>query len=239
METFKCAILYHNYYSIDGIEDIRNRISLLTGHKVLLLVSLSEKLFLEGNFKNSETEKFVISTNKGKDIGGKLLLIDLVQKLYPQIPYLILLHDKRSYQKFSGNLEKEKLFEIIQPAKFSAILELMENDKSVGIVGTKSTLRNEFQPTTGTFNTTNNTLLKQLSQRYNLTPAGYQFVGGTMFWVKTSVFLGFFGKNNPVEIRGSLESGNILDGKNGTITHSWERLLCWIVTSSGFKIIGI
>jgi hypothetical protein len=36
-----------------------------------------------------------------------------------------------------------------------------------------------------------------------------------------------------------LESGNVLDSDNGTITHAWERLFGWIITSAGYKIAGI
>ena len=115
---YKCAILYHNYYDIAGIDNLRTRIQKLECENILLLATLPEKLFLENTILNRENEKYIVATNKGKDIGGKLLLIDLVLKLYKEIPYLMFLHDKKSLQKYSGSFEKEKLFEILEPEKF-------------------------------------------------------------------------------------------------------------------------
>lgn len=207
--------------------------------EILLLVSLPEKLLLEGPVRNTSNEKFLKVTNKGKDIGGKLLLMDLVIKLYSQVPYLILLHDKRSYQKQSGRFEKEKLFEIITPKKFNEAIRKFESDDSIGIICEKGAIKNEFNEKENNFNTTNSEILKRLLKEYQLSTDDYRFAAGTMFWVRTSVMVEFFSKHNPVKVRATLEGGNTLDHDNGTITHSWERLLSWIATSSGYKIAGI
>jgi lipopolysaccharide biosynthesis protein len=238
-KPYQCAVLYHNYYSLAGIDDIRERIAKLEDQNILLLTSLPEKLLGEGIPANTENEKFLVTTNQGKDIGGKLVLLDLVLKLYPEIPYLILLHDKRSYQKFSGSFEKEKLFEIINPEKYAAALDLLEKDPKVGIVGQHQCIRNEFSKKKNAFKTTNSTILKQLLADYSLETADHKFVAGTMFWVRTSIFAGFFKTNNPIRIKATLETGNVLDDTNGTVTHSWERLLCWLATAAGYKIEGV
>jgi hypothetical protein len=239
MKPYKCAILYHNYYSLDGVEDVRDRIKKLDNQNILLLVSLSQKLSLNTNIYNSADEKFIIAANQGKDIGGKLLLIDLIIKLYQEIPYLIMLHDKRSYQKYSGKFEKEKLYEIISPEKFNLAIKKFESDSEIGIIGQRECIKNEFIISKNKFNTTNSGILRKLQIQYNIHTKDYRFVAGTMFWVRTSILVDFFKKHNPIEIRATLESGNVLDTDKGTITHSWERLFNWIVTSRGYKIEGI
>ena len=40
-------------------------------------------------------------------------------------------------------------------------------------------------------------------------------------------------------LRKQLENGNVIDNFSGTVTHSWERLLSWIVTSNKMFITGI
>jgi hypothetical protein len=59
-----------------------------------------------------------------------------------------------------------------------------------------------------------------------------------MFWVRASIFEDFFSMYSPLSIRAQLEEGNVLDDEP-TITHTWERLLSWLVTSKGYKIKGI
>jgi lipopolysaccharide biosynthesis protein len=239
MKEYKCAVLYHNYYSIDGINEVRETIKQNSDQNILLLCSVSEKLALNNKLVNTPDEKFVVSTNMGKDIGGKLLLIDLFLQLYSNVPYIIFLHDKKSYHKLSGTFEKKKLFEIINPANFKTILKMFESDPRVGIVCNKDVIKNEYNKHDDTFNTPNSALLKQLMKEYNIKTTDYNFVAGTMFWIKASLITDFFTRFNPIKVRSTLEGGNMLDAAHGTITHSWERLLSWIVTSKGFTLQGI
>jgi lipopolysaccharide biosynthesis protein len=239
MKAYKCAILYNNYYSIDGINEVRETIKQNSDQDILLLCSVSEKLALNHELVNTPNEKFVICTNKGKDIGGKLLLIELLLKLYSDVPYIIFLHDKKSYHKLSGTFEKKKLFEIINPANFKTILQLFESNPRTGIVCNTDVIRNEYDKATNTFNTPNSSLLKQLMKEYEINTTDYSFVAGTMFWVRASLMIDFFNQFNPIKVRSTLEEGNMLDAVQGTVTHSWERLLSWIVTSKGFTLQGI
>ncbi len=239
MKKYRCAILYHNYYSLSGLDDMRQRIGRMKNHDILLLASLPDKFSADSSLTEGEDEKILFTTNMGKDIGGKLLLIDLVLKLYADIPYLVLLHDKRSYQKYSGGFEREKLFRIIEPSNFDRILDKFDSDSTTGIVCHSGSVRNEYVSSTNSFDTTNAAILQSLQTRYELKPKDYSFVAGTMFWVRTSIFADFFGKYSPAAIRSTLEKGNVLDASGGTITHSWERLLSWIASARGYKIQGI
>jgi hypothetical protein len=60
-----------------------------------------------------------------------------------------------------------------------------------------------------------------------------------MFWARAAPLLQFFKKHPPLDIRKNLELGNVMDDKNGTLTHSWERMLSWVVSEQGFKLKGI
>ncbi len=82
-------------------------------------------------------------------------------------------------------------------------------------------------------------LIRSLKDKYHLQPPDLQFVAGTMFWVRASQFKDFFTQNPPLHIRSELEQGNVTDIDGATIAHSWERLLCWIVTTKGYQIRGI
>jgi lipopolysaccharide biosynthesis protein len=232
--AFACAMLYHNYYSMDGVEELRGKINALKGTNILFLCSLPAK-FAEEMPSQTEKEKFVISANTGKDIGGKMLLIQLLLRLHPEIPYVIFLHDKRSYQKHSGAFEKEQLFSIINPGNFEKIVTAFEQTPKMGIACSKGSLRNEYMGEDG-FKTSNSELLNDLMNKYDIHPTDYHFVAGTMFWMRTSILKGFFGKFQPLQIRSTLEEGNVLDHDKGTITHSWERMLSWIATARGYKI---
>ena len=234
MTAYRYAIVYHNYYSMEGIDEIRTRIAGLGQDPVLLLCSLPDK-FAGQPLRQRDHERYVIASNMGKDIGGKLILIQLLLALWPEIPYVALLHDKRSYHKHSGAFEKENLFSILDPAKFRRISRGFEMDPQLGIACAQGTLRNEYLGK-GQFATPNSPLLKRLSARYALSTEDPRFVAGTMFWMRTSLLRGFFGTQSPLDIRATLEQGNILDHEQATHTHCWERMLSWIATSGGYKI---
>ncbi|HET6255799.1 MAG TPA: rhamnan synthesis F family protein [Puia sp.] len=234
MPPFEYAILYHNFYDLAGIADIRGRIAALRDRRIMLLCSLPEK-FAACAPHQQDDEKFVIMRNIGKDIGGKLILIHLLLTLYSEIPYCIFLHDKRSYQKQSGQFEKDGLYKILEPPAFRRIAEAFRTDPHLGIACAKGFLKNEYLGN-GRFATPNSQLLGVLTAKYNIHPPGFGFVAGTMFWIRTSLLRGFFRDGLAPEVRTTLETGNVLDHEHGTVTHCWERLLSWIATSAGFKI---
>lgn len=250
MEQYRYAILYHNYYSADGIDEMRAKVQALHTPGIVLLCSLPDK-FAGLLPRQRENEKFVVAANIGKDIGGKLILIDLLTTLYPDIPYAILLHDKRSYYKQSGQWEKDALFSIIEPDKFRSIAAAFDSDPRLGLACAAGYLRNEYLGE-GQFDTKNSDLLGQLIRHYAISDRDLRFVGGTMFWVRTSLLRDFFSQergvrpapamiaktwsNGALGIRATLEAGNVLDHEQGTLTHCWERMLSWIATSAGYKM---
>ena len=238
MKQYDCMILYHNYYSLQGLEDVRERIDKLKDYKVLLLASVSDK-FSSAVIKQRDDEQIIFTTNQGKDIGGKLMLIDLAMKLYSHVPYMILLHDKQSHQKYSGGFEKERLFSILSPGVFGDIIRKFESGNNIGIICNNGVIRDEFDTNRKIFITTNTDILQEMTKKYGVETTDYSFVAGTMFAARTVIYFSFFKQHNPVAIRSTLEKGNVLDHDGGTVTHSWERVLCWIATAAGFKILGV
>jgi lipopolysaccharide biosynthesis protein len=214
--------------------EMREKIGALQTPGILLLCSLPDK-FARLLPHQRENEKFVVAANVGKDIGGKLILMEMLSTLYPQIPYAILLHDKRSYQKQSGHWEKEGLFSIIEPKKFRSIAAAFDNDPRLGIACATGYIRNEYLGN-GNFTTNNSDLLAGLMTRYALPDHDLRFVGGTMFWIRTSLLRKFFSPGQALAVRATLEAGNVLDHEHGTKTHCWERIFSWIATSADYKI---
>jgi hypothetical protein len=117
-------------------------------------------------------------------------------------------------------------------------LKLFSENNQCGLIATEEYIITEaFED--GSFSGINGSLLTAILARYSIQPTNYLFVAGTMFWAKAKPVNDFFNKHNPLEIRQQLEDGNVLDNFSGTVTHSWERLLSWIVTSQHYSINGI
>ncbi len=209
-----------------------------------LLISIwienDDKYKIYNDIKSAYTDATVIfSTNVGKDIGGKLALLDLSLKLNLNADFYILLHDKKSPHSPLGNIWREKLFRIIESQNIEIIKKMFLQQKKIGIIAAKEFVENEYDSSSQSFNNVGKQLLENLISEYNFNISNFDFIGGTMFWVRAEIFNKFFLKHCPLNIRASLEKGNVLDNENGTQTHAWERMLSWIAIEQGYKIKGI
>lgn len=214
----KYLFLFHNYYS--NVNESEIRIS-------------------NSRFRNIYCKSTLFSPNIGKDIGGKLALINHCLLSDVQCDYFVLVHDKRSPHTSLGDEWRKKLMKIIEPENIELIKKILDENPKVGIVCAKEFIVNEYNSKTKNFECTSNDILKKLIEEYNLKLENFDFVGGTMFWVRAEIYRNFFERHNPLKIRETLESGNVLDHQYGTHTHAWERMLSWIVTHAGFTIKGI
>jgi lipopolysaccharide biosynthesis protein len=178
------------------------------------------------------------STNQGKDIGGKLVLMDAYLKLGLQSDFILLLHDKHSPYHSQSDKWKKDLFRIGEKDYQQKIIELFNNPQT-GIVASENAIRNELDNEQKSNAYTDSDLIKSVKSKYGINPPGLQYVAGTMFWVRASLFEDFFSTNPPYQIRSELEPGNITDVDGPTTTHAWERLLCWLVTGKGYQIKGV
>lgn len=183
---------------------------------------------------------YVIQTpNKGKDIGPKLALIHLCLSINLKVDYYIFLHDKQSPHTSTGQVWRKKLFRIIEPASIQKIIELFKTNEKIGIVGAEEFIVNEYNHSTAVFTTSNNEILKTLLTQYKFPEINYDFVGGTMFWMRAAIVNEFFLKHDPLQIRATLETGNVLDHIKGTNTHAWERMFSWIAATFNYQVKGI
>lgn len=244
MHKPRYTILFHNYYGDD-----RNWISYFNSQ-----ATAAFDLFyngVSGSYHRlkayEDLKKFdgqitklhaIISPNKGKDIGGKLALLDAYLRSGQQSDYLLLLHDKRSPYQSSGASWREQLFRIAKKELQQQVFESFAHDPSVGIIASKNMIRNEADNEQQRDAYTDSEFISALKKKYAIEPPHLAYVAGTMFWVRASLFVNFFRRHAPLDIRSTLEDGNVTD-ENPTITHAWERLLCWIVTAQGYKIKGV
>jgi lipopolysaccharide biosynthesis protein len=238
------ALLIHIYYQDSWEKIFRHQIKSLQEYSPLILVNLC--LTNPGNariisaIKTEFPGALVIATpNKGKDIGGKLALIDFIIKTGRDPEYLIFLHDKISPHSITGDRWRTKLFSIIDPVKIRTILDDFRSNKKVGIIGAKDFIKNEYDEKKDKLETTNSIKLRELMAKYHLTITNYTFIAGTMFWIRGTILKKFFSTYSPLSCRATLEDGNPTDQYEGTYTHSWERIFCWLANDQGYVLKGI
>jgi len=197
-----------------------------------------------GNWNNDWNTPFYcenryLTNNRGKDIGGKLFLFQVLLENNISDAYIIFLHDKNSPQVINGEKWKKELWSIATQQKINEAIAILENNKQVGIVANKSAIIDPAKAGEKYAYATNKDIIFEEAKKYDLLPENKSFVAGTMFIARLEPYLAFFKKNNPLEIRSNMEKGNVLDLEQGTLTHSWERLLSWIITSKNYTIEGI
>lgn len=178
-------------------------------------------------------------TNKGKDIGGKLASMSYYMQFCEKTDYLIFLHDKISPQSINAGYWFGQLYSIFNEENFVKVLRKLDRDRKTGVIGSKSFLKNEYIKSRKEFGTTNDGILRRLISDYGLCCKKYDFIAGTIFIARSGIFEQFFSVHSSLDAREKLEMGNVLDLAQGTYTHSWERLLCFIAEDRGYVIKGI
>jgi lipopolysaccharide biosynthesis protein len=179
------------------------------------------------------------SPNIGKDIGGKLALLELYMTRKLKSDYMVFIHDKASPQLLEGDKWRNQLLKILSGKTISQIIERFECNPEVGLIGTLEHISDEFDPGSNRFKTTNEQILKTYISEFGFELNEFPFLAGNMFWIRSSIYEHFFGAHSPLELRAGLESGNVTDSESGTKTHSLERIFSWIALDQKFKIHGI
>ncbi|MGC4035400.1 MAG: rhamnan synthesis F family protein [Chitinophagaceae bacterium] len=236
------VVLYHIFFE-DTVDHIAEQLACMAFFKPTYLFNICSdtpnqfeiKKELLKNFPNSI---ITISSNQGKDIGGKMLLLATCIQMGLQPGWIVFLHDKKSLQALNTKTWKRELFKIIDCGQTAVIDAIISNPSSYGIIASKNYVTKELR-TDGKFTGNNGQLLERLLCDYQINCKTFDYVAGTMFWARADAMLNFFKKFDPLKIRQQLEYGNVLDNFSGTYTHSWERLLCWIVLSDGLTIKSI
>ncbi|MEO5562807.1 MAG: rhamnan synthesis F family protein [Chitinophagaceae bacterium] len=238
------ALLIHIYYPDSWEKIFREQLRNLQSFTPLIMINLCATNLANTdtivNIKKDFPEAYIITTpNKGKDIGGKLALIDLFLKTNQSVEYMVILHDKVSPHSITGDKWRAKLFSIIDPGKINAIVKQFRNNSKTGIVGAKDFMRNEYDEEKKVLETSNSEKMKELISKYNLTVTNYTFVVGMMFWIRTEIIRKFFSAHSALACRELLEEGDSTDQYEGTYTHSWERIFCLLANDQHYTIKGI
>lgn len=245
-ETKRLTILIHIYYDDTAFALYQKLIPLLDffNHQVNIFINIPLDHPRLNQISKLARKKlpgcFLIkSTNVGKDIGGKLLLLHTYLKSGSKSDLLLFIHDKKSPQTALGDKWMDQLFAIIEKKNIEKILDIFNDDNSVGMIGNQELIFTTKNKSKKEMFAGNEQIIKEIASKYGLTTRDCAFVGGTMFWVRESIYRDFFEQNPPLEIRNTLENGNVLDDLGPTYTHSWERLLGWVISTKGYRIIGI
>jgi lipopolysaccharide biosynthesis protein len=250
MRSKTFSVFFHNYYGND-----QDWISFLShefqepfnlfyncvadSYYRLRAPALSSASFATGNFPDQFTVSIKQSPNKGKDIGGKLVLMDAYLRMNDPTDYILLLHDKHSPYHPNGEKWKKDLLRIATREYQQQVFQAFRENTETGIVASENAIRNELNNDQKRNAYIDSPTIDALRKKYGIDSPDLQYVAGTMFWVRASLMEDFFNVHSPLYIRGELENGNIADDANPTITHAWERMLCWLITSRGYQIRGI
>jgi lipopolysaccharide biosynthesis protein len=190
--------------------------------------------------KNSFPDSYITQCpNKGRDIGAKLTLINLMIRLNVPSDYTLIIHDKKSLHTSGGDRWREELYKVISPSYVNKIFGILGKNSNVGIVGAANYIQNEYDEVSHSFLCNSNQKIKLLLDKYKVSAKDYNFIAGNIFWIRTQLLKDFFIDRSFLEIKAELEEGNMLDFENGTFVHAWERMMSWIATSQGQKIYGI
>ncbi len=251
MSTTSYSVFFHNYYGDHEAwvrlfaEKIRQPFTLYYNVVEDSIYTIGDSPALSDHLlkaaSGSQLQRIVLrrSPNQGKDIGGKLLLIDACLREQEQTAYCVFLHDKKSPYKVQGREWKDRLFGIIEPAFIAKAISAFDQQDNLGIIAGSADIRDEYDHSTQNYISNNRPQLEQLQTAFDIRTTDHRYVAGTMFWARSSPLLNFFRKYPALDIRKDLEKGNIMDETSGTITHAWERMLCWLIFARGFTIKGL
>ena len=238
----KITVFAHLYYSA-SIDEFISHLTDIATYKPDFFFNLGPSCDRELQIEKIRShfpEAYILdSPNIGKDVGGKLALLELYGRLNLQSDYMLFIHDKQSPQVIHGEKWKNELLEILKMNKIKEVMRIYESEPSVGIIGALKHISNEYDSKTQKFNTKNDEILREYIAGFKFTANEFSFIAGNMFWVRASIFEHFFKINNPLKLRSGLEEGNVLDAESGTRTHSLERVFGWIALNQGFSIKGI
>jgi len=220
------AIFCHIFYSrtwTDIRERLRNfpfpfnlYINLVEGHSSPLLNIIVAEF---------PSAKIQISPNQGMDPGGQLCTLNYWLKEGENEDFLIFIHSK------NDDSLRDLMMSIITPEKARKAMELF-NDPQVGMVGVQEW--NLYPPKMYSAPIHFCDYYCEKLGLNNFETNRFGFIGGTQFWVRSSIYRKVF-QNAPIlDIVGELPPY-----ETGSKTHALERIFGYIVLSEGFKIEGV
>lgn len=175
--------------------------------------------------KEFPNSKIHISPNGGMDPGGQLRTLNYWLKCGENEEFLIFIHSK------NNDSLRELMMSIISSEKAKQSMEIFNNSE-VGMVGVKEW--NLYPPKMyGDPIHFCDFYCEKLGLN-NFETNRFGFIGGTQFWVRSSIYKNVF-QNFPI-----LDIVNELpEYETGGKTHALERIFGYIVLSAGYKIEGV
>lgn len=239
----RLTIICHLYYK-QSIYYFLSRIAVLKSYGAKFIFNLSNHLRSDPNILHILTQSFpdsiILATpNQGRDIGGKLACINTMLQQTDPSDYTLVIHDKLSPHTPLGIAWRDQLLRVIDGKTLPLIFRKFERENKTGIIAVAEFIQNEYNPDKDNFTCTSSAHLLHYIKEYDLKVDNYNFVAGTIFWVRTEIVQQFFTAYHPLKIRASLEKGNVLDFANGTNIHAWERVFSLIAAKYNYKISGI
>jgi lipopolysaccharide biosynthesis protein len=178
---------------------------------------------LQDNIKKMYPEAtIVVSKSFGKDIGGTIDLMNLIDTT--KYDLLCYFHTKRN-----NKWRQELLNPILgSPERIRRIIKMFTN-QSVGMVGAKCWLRHKARYTTATTRK-----YKHFCSLAGISKEIKEFIGGTMFWSRIQLIreiqhLNFKGEH--------FECDPAM--KDSTWNHAMERFFSALIQSCDYKLIGL
>lgn len=144
----------------------------------------------------------LVSENRGMDIGGFLRLLPLVLAATPAYDYVLKLHTK------SMTWWRRSLITPLcgTPLQVKKCLNTFQTQSRIGMIGATNHLYRE-----ATYRRPNYHYLQQLTTQLQLPYTDHQFIGGTMFWIRTSVLAQTLGGRDLGVLWGQLNTPETLD----------------------------
>lgn len=238
------AIVLAHLYNLDVSVDLLGKLKVLQKHNTCFLFNIQGNAPHRREIAKHVSDYFpsaiVISSPAiGRDIGGKLNLIQLMMELRIRSQIALVVHDKKSPHTSDGKTWRDRLFKVFDASNIDKVFQLFNKDRSIGLVGASELIVNEYIPETNMFMCTSSSQIRQLLSLLKMKVTDHNYVAGSVFWIRSEILNGFFENREISKLRDMLESGNKLDVENGTIVHAWERILSWTSNSMGYKIYGI
>lgn len=233
------VVFCHLFYE-DSWNEIRDSLDpLIKNYDCKVFINICSDMpycnSLESQISKDRNEFIVIKNpNKGRDIGGKLkCLAHYLDNGYVS-DYMVFLHDKKMPDRpWLGQQFKSSLLRIFRRKFILHLFKIFEDEK-VGMAGSERMFSKHLA--------TNYESICTLCSWYGLPKYekdDIEFIMGTMFWVRSTIYEEFFSKNCPTEAFEELEDGDTNDMVVSSFTHSWERLFALIVRAQGYKMVGI
>jgi tetratricopeptide (TPR) repeat protein len=229
----RLAVLFHLYYFDlwDEIREYLHNIEEEFDFYVNIVESIWTPEIHDRIRQDFPQARIQISQNRGKDIGGHLASMDLID--FSQYDVFCLIHTKKSphVSHLISDQWRKDLYEAIlgSQEKVKTNLEIMRKDLSVGLIGSR------YWRNTDVLN--NSEHYEKLLNVFDIKAEARtcEYLSGTMMFVRPLIWKTIYDKfkNNDLEAG----DGKDLDfQKDGQIAHALERIIGNLVRHHGMRL---